>query len=338
MEYRVLGRTNFKVSAVGVGGIPIQRVDVNATIDILKEALNQGINFIDTARGYTVSEDLIGQALEVVGRDNFILATKSMARTYEAMNNDLKTSLKNLRTDHIDLYQLHNVKSEKDYEAVMADDGALRALKEAKENGVIKAIGVTSHSADMLDKIIESGEFESIQFPYNAVESQGTESFKKAKENNIGIIVMKPLAGGALQKGELAIRYVLDNPNVSVAIPGMDNVEQVIENALAGNDRREMTEAEKEAITAEASALGTEFCRRCGYCAPCSQGIDIPSQFLFEGYYNRYELKGWSTDRYTSQAINASHCIECGECEPRCPYDLPIIDMLKRVSDTFATK
>lgn len=115
----------------------------------------------------------------------------------------------------------------------------------------------------------------------------------------------------------------------------MDNVVQVIENARAGIDRREMTQAEKEELMAEAKALGTEFCRRCGYCAPCSVGMDIPSQFSFEGYYNRYELTGWASERYNSQAINASACIQCGECEPRCPYDLPIMDMLDRVAKTF---
>ncbi len=335
MEKRRLGKTNLEVSIVGFGGIPIQRNSKEEVYEILKEAHEQGINFIDTARGYTVSEGLIGWALEKLGRDKFILATKSMAKDYEGMVKEVESSLKDLRTDYIDLYQLHNIRFEKDLNLVMGENGALRALKEFKEKGIIKHIGITSHSTDLLEIAIETGEFSTIQYPYNPVEKQGEAVFKKAKENNIGVIVMKPLAGGALPKGELCLRYIFENDHVTVAIPGMDSIEQVRENAIPGKDRRNLSKEEREELLKEAEALGTEFCRRCGYCAPCSVGIDIPAQFILEGYLTRYNLEDWARERYNSIEIKASDCTACGDCEPRCPYDLPIIKMLDRVANNF---
>lgn len=331
MEKRILGRTNFEISAIGFGGIPIQRVDEKTAYELIVEAYNQGINFIDTARGYMESESLLGYALEKFGRDKFILATKSMARTYDGVLEELNTSLKNLRTDYIELFQFHNVRTKEDLDIVMGENGALKAIKEYQKKGIIKEIGITSHSVDLLNIAIDTGEFSTIQYPYNPVENQGEPVFKKARENNIGVIVMKPLAGGAIPKGELCLRYILENKDVTVAIPGMDTVEQIIENARAGNDIRSLTDEERKDLMTEANTLGDEFCRRCGYCAPCTVGIDIPSQFIMEGYYTRYNLQDWAVSRYEAMDIRAKDCIECGDCESRCPYDLPIIEMLKRV-------
>ena len=163
----------------------------------------------------------------------------------------------------------------------------------------------------------------------------GERVFQKAKERNIGVIVMKPLAGGAISKGELSLRFILENDNVTTAIPGMDSIEQVRENTKAGSDRRLLTDDEREELNKEAKTLGEQFCRRCGYCAPCSVGIDIQSQFLLDGYYTRYNLQDWAISRYKAMDVRAGDCIECGDCELRCPYDLPIIEMLKRVESNL---
>ena len=332
MEKRILGKTNFEVSVVGFGGIPAQRLDKEQVLELLTEAYKQGMNFIDTARGYMASEELLGYALEKLGRDKFYLATKSMSRTYEGIIDEFNLSLSLLRTDYIDLYQFHNIKTFEEYDRIMENDGAYRAVKELQEQGKIKEIGITSHSKEVLDMAIDTDLFTTIQYPYNAVENQGEDLFKKAKDKNIGVIVMKPLAGGAISKGELAIRYILDNPNITIAIPGMDSVTQINQNARAGIDRREMTEEERDRLAKEASTLGDEFCRRCGYCLPCPQGIDIPTNFLMEGYYTRYNLKEWAQDRYEGLSPRADDCIECGS---KCPYDLPIIKMLKDVVGVF---
>lgn len=338
MEKRILGKTNVEVSAVGIGGIPIQRVDKEMAIAILRQALAEGMNFIDTARGYRSSEELIGHAMEELGREQFILATKSMDRTYEGIKEEFYTSLDLLRTDYIDLYQFHNVKSEEEYDLVMSEQGALKAARELQAKGLIRAIGISSHSVDVLNIAVESGEFSTIQFPYNAVERQGEALFARAREKNIGVIIMKPLGGGAISNGEAAVRFVLENPNVSVVIPGMDSLDQVQENARAGKEMRPLSDEERSILETEAAALGKEFCRRCGYCAPCTVGIDIPGNFIVDSYYARYDLKDWAEARYHAMDISAKDCIECGECQTRCPYDLPIIEMLKNVASHYSSR
>lgn len=333
MEKRILGITGLEVAAIGFGGIPIQRVGKDMAFNILEECSKRGVNFIDTARGYNESEELIGEALEKIGRDKFYLASKSMKRDKAGMLEELNTSLKKLNVEYIDLFQFHNVRTMEELDMIMSEDGALNALKDAKRQGKIKEIGITSHSPDILDKAIDLGEFATIQCPYNPVEQQADGLFKKAKDKNIGVIVMKPLAGGAIREASLSLRFILDNPNITVVIPGMDSVEQVIENTEVAIDRRSLTKEEEEKLFKEANSLGSEFCRRCGYCLPCPQNIDIPTQFLMEGYYSRYNLQEWAKSRYDAMEHRAIHCVECGICETRCPYDLPIRKMMKNVAE-----
>ncbi|MDP4144195.1 MAG: aldo/keto reductase [Bacillota bacterium] len=334
MEYRVLGKSNLKVSVVGFGGIPVQRISIEEAKTVILKAEELGINFIDSAKGYTVSEEYIGHALEG-RREKWILATKSMARDAESMKNDIETSLKNFKTDYIDLYQIHNAKTKEDYDKILSESGAYKALEQAKSEGKIGHIGITSHSLDILKLAIESGKFETIMYPYNIVENQAEELFKRAAELNIGIIAMKPLAGGAIQDGTLAIKYILDNKNVTTAIPGMATVNEVEENVAAANNFISLTEEEKHKALLISQELGSEFCRRCGYCGPCPQGIDIPSMFLFEGYKKRYALSTWAEDRYFNCSKTAKDCVECGSCEKKCPYNLPIRSMLKEVKKSF---
>ena len=335
VEKRILGRTNFEVSVIGFGGIPIQRVDKEMAIKMIQKTKELGINFIDTARGYTISESLIGYGLEYCGRENFILATKSMKRDYKGILEELNISLNNLKTSYIELFQFHNVSKFEDLDFLMGENGGLKAIKEAKQKGIIKEIGITSHSPEILDKAMDTGEFATIQCPYNPVERQAEEIFKKANKLNIGVIVMKPLAGGAIRNASLSLRFIINNPNVTTAIPGMDSIEQIVENAELGNKIELLTDVEEDIIFKEAEELGSEFCRRCGYCLPCPQGIDIPTQFLMEGYYSRYNLEEWAVERYKAMEVKAVDCIECGQCETKCPYNLPIRKMLKKVELTL---
>lgn len=333
MEYRTLGKTGLKISKLGFGGIPIQKVDAKVTRELVEFMVDKGINYIDTARGYTVSESYLGEALEGL-RDKFVLATKSMARTKEAMAKDIEISLGNLQTDYIDLYQVHNPSMEQ-LEQVQKEDGALVALMEAKEAGKIGHIGLTAHSVEVFEKATTLPWVETIMFPYNIVENQGEALIRKCAENNIGFIVMKPLAGGAIEDAELALRYVCSNPDISVVIPGMFNVKEVEQNLATAENEAPLSEAELEKIQKIRESLGNDFCRRCNYCAPCTVGISIPNVFLFEGYLDRYGLEDWAKDRYASLAVKASACIECGVCEPRCPYQLPIRQRLKEAARKF---
>ena len=333
MEYRVLGKTGLKISRMGFGGIPIQRIDAAGTRKLCLEMKEAGINYIDTARGYTVSEEYLGEALEGI-RDHFIIATKSMARTKEAMAADIEISLKNLRTDYIDLYQVHNATLPQ-LEQVMAPGGALEALLEAKAAGKIGHIGLTAHGLEVFEKAVELDWVETFMFPYNIVESQGEELIKVCAEKNIGFIVMKPLAGGAIEDATLAMRYCLANPAVTVVIPGMAEEKELEQNLAAANDASPLNEEELAKIEAIRKSLGTQFCRRCNYCQPCVKGINISGAFLFHGYLDRYGLADWAKGRYATLPVKASACIECGACENRCPYNLPIRQMLKKVAADF---
>ena len=333
MEYVTLGKTGLKISRMGFGGIPIQRIDAAGTRKLMEQIMDAGINYIDTARGYTVSESFLGEALEGI-RDKFILATKSMARTREAMAQDIETSLKNLRTDYIDLYQIHNPTMAQ-LEQVMAPGGALEALSEAKAAGKIGHIGITLHHVEIFAKALDLPWVETIMFPYNIVETQAEQLIKKCTEKGIGFIDMKPLAGGAIEDATLALRFVCANPHVTVTIPGMAEPSELEQNLTAVNNTAPLTEAELARIEAIRKELGTHFCRRCNYCAPCSVGIAIPSVFLFEGYLSRYGLADWAKDRYAAMGKHASDCIGCGACEPRCPYGLPIREMMKNAAEKF---
>jgi len=176
---------------------------------------------------------------------------------------------------------------------------------------------------------------ETIMFPYNIVETQGEKLIRKCREKNIGFIAMKPLAGGAIEDARLAMRFLAADPNVTVAIPGMAEPKELDENLAAFSDSSPLTPEELAGCNAVRSQLGTQFCRRCNYCAPCSQGIAIPSVFLFQGYLDRYGLGDWAKERYAALPKKASDCIGCGACEARCPYDLPIRKMLKDAAAKF---
>lgn len=333
MSKRLLGRTGLMVNEIGFGGIPIQRVNQESADGLIAEAVNRGVNFFDSAKGYTISEEMMGNALAPY-RDEVIIATKSMARDYAGMKADIETSLKCFHTDHIDLYQLHNVGNMDQLNQVMGENGAYSALKEAVKAGRVNHIGVTCHNADFLEEMIAMDIFETVQFPYNLIERQGERAFRMAHEKNIGVICMKPMAGGALEKGELSLRFILENPHVTVAIAGMQNMDEVFRNTeVVGQPP--LNDEEKQEVERLRESLGTDFCRRCGYCLPCPQGINIPSVFLFEGYITRYDLAGWATDRYNTMSKYASDCTECGSCIPRCPYGLDIPQKMKKAAMVF---
>lgn len=333
MEYRILGKTGLKISHLGLGGIPIQRIDAEGTRTLIQQMVEKGINYIDTARGYTVSEEYLGYALEGV-RDKFVLATKSMSRDKASMERDIGISCKNLRTDYIDLYQVHNP-SLKELEQVVAPGGALEALLEARSAGKIGHIGLTAHSLEVFEKALTYDWVETIMFPYNIVENQGEELIHRAAQQNVGFIVMKPLAGGAIENATLAMRYLNQCPDVSVVIPGMADAAELEQNLAAMADTSPLTQQELEEMDKIRRSLGTQFCRRCNYCAPCTVGIPIPSVFLMQGYLTRYNLEDWARQRYATLGAKASDCIQCGACETRCPYHLPIREMLKKAAQQF---
>ena len=333
MEYTNLGNTGLKVSRLGFGGIPIQRITQEEATALIHKLPEYGINYIDTARGYTVSEEYLGIAMEGI-RDKFVLATKSMARTREAMEKDIETSLKNLRTDHIDLYQVHNAPPAQ-MKIVTGEGGALEALLEAKAAGKIGHIGITAHEVATFEMALDMDWVETIMFPYNFVELQAADLIRKCAEKGKGFICMKPLAGGAIENAPLAMRFIASNKDITVNIPGMANEDELKQNVAAACDPAPLSEDDLKEVQNIRDTLGNQFCRRCNYCQPCTMGINISFCFTINGYLTRYGLKDWAIGRYKGMAVEPNACIECGMCESRCPYHLPIIEMLKDVYSNF---
>ncbi|MFZ5945776.1 MAG: aldo/keto reductase [Bacillota bacterium] len=337
MQYRVLGKTGIKVSVVGFGALPVQRIDEITAVEVLHKAFDLGMNFLDTGFRYSDSEYKVGLALKG-RREGITVATKSPSRDRKGMTEHIQISLKRLGTDYIDLYQLHNVKDMENLDKVLAPGGALEALKDAQKGGLVKHIGISSHRKETLFLAMSQGFVDTIQVPFNAVECEDIEELLDlAEETNTGVIVMKPLGGGAFSNPTAALKYILKH-RVSIVIPGMDSIEQVMLNAKVGTIDPTLTEEEQKSLDEDIAKLGAGFCRRCEYCLPCPMEINIPQIFIWESYVDRYNLPDFARMRYQSSSKSVDNCIDCGQCESRCPYDLPIRKMLARAGEKLSKK
>ena len=228
METIRLGRTEMMVTRLGFGGIPIQRVSEGEAVAIVKRCLELGINYLDTANSYTTSEERIGKAISGIG-EGLIIATKSYSRTREGVEKHLKLSLEHLGVESIDLYQFHGVDDSNSLDRILAPDGPMATLEEAKRAGFIKHIGITSHSMDVAKKAVKSDRFETIMFPFNILRYEAAdELLPLAREHDIGFIAMKPLAGGKLGDVKLAFKYLSQFPDV-VPIPGIGKIHEIEE-------------------------------------------------------------------------------------------------------------
>lgn len=329
LKETILGKTALKVKTLGFGGIPIQRVSEKEAVNVVKRCYELGINYYDTARGYTNSEERIGIALEDV-REEVVLATKSGRRSSKDLLNELETSLKNLRTDWIDVYQLHNVSSHDAWEQIKGPGGALEALYAARDEGKIKHLGITSHDPAVLADIVREDIFETIMIPYNYLTSKPEEYLLPlCKANNVGTIIMKPFGGGAFSNANTALKFVLNKENVDITIPGMMTIAEVEENYEVTLSSHNLSPEELELIELDKKTLGTQFCRACNYCQPCPQ--EIPITMLLRAESQFLKRMGWrpGTEERFSEAIKkANTCIQCGVCEERCPYHLPIRKLL----------
>ena len=336
LKEKILGKTGLKVKTFGFGGIPIQRVSEEEAIEVVRKCYDLGLNYFDTARNYSNSEERIGKALEDVREDVF-LATKSNKRTADALMAELEISLKNLKTDYIDVYQLHNVSNEQQWKQIREPGGALEAAYEAKEDGKIHHISVTSHSPALSLKLVSSDLFSTLMIPYNYLTTEPEkELLPLSKKHDVGTIIMKPFGGGAFSNANTAMKFVLNNPNVDIVIPGMMTTQEVEENFMVWQGDWTLTEKEKELIERDKLELGEQFCRACNYCQPCPQGI--PISFILRAEKQMLRRMGWSESRVKSVKAakeKLDTCIECGQCEERCPYELPIGDLLPKVMESL---
>jgi predicted aldo/keto reductase-like oxidoreductase len=322
-----LGRTGLEVSRVGFGGIPIQRLTEAEAVRVVQRCLDLGVTFLDTANGYSTSEERIGKAI-AGRRDQVVIATKTAARDRTTAREHLELSLKRLDVETIDLWQFHNVSAFDLYEQVLGPGGAMEAAQRALEAGKIRHIGITSHSMDVALKAVPSGHFETIQFPFNFVTSEPAERLVSlAKKHDVGFIAMKPLGGGLLSDANLCIKYLLQFDSV-VPDPGIEKVEEIEEIAAIAAGRWELTPQERREIDRIRAEVGTRFCRRCDYCQPCQQGVRISTIVNLRSLCKRLPAERLVTGWITEAVESAGNCIECGECEEKCPYHLPIREMI----------
>jgi predicted aldo/keto reductase-like oxidoreductase len=322
-----LGKTNLIITRLGWGGIPIQRVGEKEAVSVIRAVIDMGVDLLDTARGYTNSEHRIGLALQKINKP-IVLSTKSPVRS-EKIYDDVHESLKQLKLKKIDIYHLHNVSSLEEYEKVLETGGAYQGLKRAQDEGLIAHIGITSHSLQVLEKAIEDGHFEVVMTCYSFLEPEAANRiFPLAKAKDVGVLAMKPFSGGVIEEAGPALRFVLQTKEI-VPIPGSEKIEKARENWRVFSEGGSLTVRDQERIEAIKKQFNQQFCRRCDYCQPCSEGINIQFVVGLKSVIKRFGPKAQELKWIMDLIEKARNCSECGDCLTRCPYQLPIPDLIR---------
>lgn len=326
MRYRMLGTTDFKVSSLGFGAMNLPGVSIDQSREVLNYALDRGINYIDTAAAYRNSEEIIGECISH-RRSEYFLATKTAKRDYKSAKEEIENSLKRMKTDHVDLLQLHYVNFVTEYQELMGEDGAYQAACEAKREGKVRFIGITGHRPDLLAKWISKGQFDQILFHLNLAQPFALdELIPQATKLNMAKVAMKPLSGGFIQPVEKAIRYPYSQ-DVHVIISGMISVEEVKQNIAAMEHEVEMEE--RTELEQLATQLGEHNCRRCNYCS-CPIGVKIPDVMISSKIRDHFGLLPKGDTFFEKQKESIFSCSDyepCKEsplCQEKCPYHLPI--------------
>jgi hypothetical protein len=328
MRYVTLGKTGMEISEVGFGCIPIIRLSTAEAVKVLRRAYEKGITLFDTANAYLDSEEKIGLAFEGI-RSRLVIATKTLKRDRAEAEADIELSLQRMRTDYIDLFQIHQVSLEPDYETATGPGGVFEAALKAKQAGKIRHVGVTSHSIDMAARLVKTGLFSTVQFPFNFIESQAVEKLHPdARLQEMGILAMKPFGGGALENAELCFKFLRQFPDV-IPLPGFDALEQVDQIVAIYETGNDLFPEDLDAMEKIKTRLGQQFCRRCEYCQPCEQGVMITPAMNYPIIAHR--MSGPKAAGFAAKAMQSvSNCTECEECVKRCPYNLPIPEMIKK--------
>ena len=325
MKTITLGKTGITVPQNAFGALPIQRVSQETAVALLRRAYEGGMRYFDTARAYSDSETKVGAAFEGM-RDKLFIATKTQAKTPEAFWADLETSLRELRTDYIDVYQFHCVK-----QCWRPGDGSgmYECMLEAKAQGKIRHIGVTAHLVGVAEELIASGLYETLQFPFSYISAERDLALAAACEAaDMGFIAMKGLAGGLLTNAEACMAFMLQHR--ALPIWGVQR-EAELEEWLAFFEREpELTPELAAVIAADRASLAGDFCRGCGYCMPCSVGIPINQCARMSQLVRRAPSRAWLNEHWQAEMAKIDDCVECGLCMSRCPYGLEIPALLRK--------
>ena len=329
MKNITLGKTNITVPQNGFGALPIQRVDLETAVGILRKAYDGGMRFFDTARAYSDSEVKLGEAFGTgyVNREDIIIATKTTSKTPEDFKKDLETSLKNLKTDHIDIYQFHLMG-----QCYKPGDGTgmYECMLEAKREGKIRHIGGTAHKIGIARELAESGLYETVQYPISYLaDDQEIDFIRLCQKNNVGVICMKGMAGGLITNSKAAMAFVSQFEG-TVPIWGIQRESELDEWLSYMKDTPEMDDEIRAFIESERKELMGEFCRGCGYCMPCTVGIQINQCNRMSLMLRRAPSAGWLSENWQAEMAKIENCISCGACLPKCPYELDIPSLLRK--------
>lgn len=351
METRRLGKTDMQVARLGFGGMTIPKVDVEQAVATVERALDLGVNFIDTARVYGKgdSERKIGLVMEH-RRDEAYLSSRIPDTTYDGIKRAIDESLEALRTDYIDLYEPHDVSTQARYQPLMRKGGGLKALQEAKDEGKIRHIGFTSHNWDLIAEMIRSDAFEAGLITYNLANTEAEdEVLDLAEEHDVGLFIMKVFGNASLlglsppdedrtPTVEECLRFALSNQRLPLILTGVKSPEEIEQNVAIAERYQPLSPDEERDLRDFGDRLGRGYCYGCEYCLPCPQEIDIPGILQLLDYRERI---GWewpqARKRYAQFQATIEDCVDCEQCEERCPQDLPVRERLRKAHDQLAS-
>ena len=326
MQEITLGKTGITVVQNAFGALPIQRVSKEMAVKLLRKAYDGGMRYFDTARAYSDSEEKLGEAFDGM-REKVFIATKTAAKTPEGFWRDLETSLKNLRTDYIDVYQFHCVQ-----QCYKPGDGTgmYECMVEAKKQGKIRHIGVTAHKIGIAKECAESGLYETMQFPFSYLSGkQELELVEICKKQDMGFICMKALAGGLINNSRAAMAYMTQFDNV-LPIWGIQKEEELDEWLSFMDNTPVMDEELSTFIDKEQKELSGDFCRGCGYCMPCPQGITINQCARMSLMLRRAPSENWLSEYWQKEMAKIETCLHCNACASKCPYELNTPELLQK--------
>ncbi len=321
-----LGKTGIEVPKNAFGALPVQRVTLEEAVRLLRKAYDGGMRFFDTARFYTDSEVKLGAAFDGM-REKVYIATKTGATTVEQFWKDLQTSLQNLRTDYVDLYQFHNPSF-----CPKPGDGTglYEAMLEAKAKGMVQHVGITNHRLNIAMEAIQSGLYETLQFPFCYLSTEkDLELVEACKKAGMGFIAMKALSGGLITNARAAYAYLAQFDNV-LPIWGIQRERELDEFLAFMTNPPVMDEEIKTIIEKDRGELLGEFCRGCGYCMPCPVGIEINNCARMSLMLRRAPSKAWLTENWQEKMKLIEKCLHCGRCKEKCPYGLDTPTLLKK--------
>ena len=328
-----LGRTGLIVNKNGFGALPVQRTNMEEACRILRKAYENGINYFDTARAYTDSEEKLGRALHDV-RKNIVISTKTMAATVDQFWQQLHTSLSLLQTDYIDIYQFHNPAF-----CPKPGDGSglYEAMLEAKEKGMIRFIGFTNHQLHLAEEAVLSGLYDTLQFPFSYLASEKEEKLVRlCQEKDVGFICMKALAGGLITHSHIAYAYLAQFDN-TLPIWGIQRESELDEFLSYQDQSPTLSAADLAFIESERRELMGDFCRGCGYCMPCPVGIEINNCARMSLLLRRSPTKAHLSPEGQAKMKKIEDCIQCGQCKSKCPYGLDTPALLKKNYEDYKT-